>query len=134
MVKLEKGMNYFNQGNLKASAGEFDKAVTLCDENIAAHAMKALFYAIFGEFERALKYADYTVSLSPDNYWGYAAKGAVYELMGDRLAAIEWKQKACDMGDPKSCEAVVRLKNTTDEQLKGTLSNLEMLLKLNGLK
>jgi tetratricopeptide (TPR) repeat protein len=134
MVKLEKGMSYFNQTNFKAAAEEFDKAVMLCDDNIPAHAMKAIFYAIFGEFEKALNYVDYTISISPDNYWGYTAKGAIYELMGNRLAAIEWQQKSCDMGNKDGCEAAIRLRNTTDEQLKAQVTNLDMLMKLKGLK
>jgi tetratricopeptide (TPR) repeat protein len=133
-MRLDRGTNYFNQGNYKLALDLFETATELCNENLAAHAMKAVLYAYFGEFQKALNYADYVISLSPDSYWGYTAKGAVFEVMGIRMAAIEWQQNSCDMGNPKACEAVIRLKSMTDEQFNAYISNLDMMLKMKGVR
>ncbi len=94
-------------GFMEKARSATEKTAKLAEDQIVrspndaeTHAYLAVDYALLGVRDKALKHAQSALALAPDSPRVLYRAGRVYEMLGDRSAAIKWLKKALDQGLP----------------------------------
>jgi tetratricopeptide (TPR) repeat protein len=75
--------------------------------------VKTWFHGLKYYAKEALKDYEKFVELRPDRPEGYKATAIAYEALSEHKMAIEYYQKACDLGDEGSCVRINQIKTAT---------------------
>ena len=93
-----RGLTYFNQGELDKAFADFTKAIELDPQMIMAYQNRGSLYFTQGELDAAI--ADHTkaIELDPANAVTHYYRGIVFEKLGDKENAEADYAKAKELG------------------------------------
>lgn len=120
-----KAFNIHNEKSRREEAKElYSEAIRLNPKHAYAYinrghlifykrAIKTWYHGSKYYAKDALKDYEKFVGLRPDRPEGYKAVAMVYETLSDYEIAIEYYQKACNLGDKESCIRINQIKTST---------------------
>ena len=104
---------HFNLGILYGKIGKYDNALVNFDVTLSlrpnfadGYLNRGITYSLVGQASMALK--DFTTAIFLDNNSAraYAARGRLYDSTGQKGPALVDYQRACQLGDQTSCQAL----------------------------
>ena len=91
------------------------------------HDKKSWFHGSKYYAKDALKDYEKFIALRPDATAGYKETARAYEALSDYKMAIEYYQKACDLGDKESCIRINQIKTSTRRFIRDYMPFGDML-------
>lgn len=101
-----RGYGNASRGELRASIGDFERALRVDPKYGDAYQNRAWVYAKLGDYEAALRDANTLIQLYPDELKAYSLRGRIYRDMGDFDRAIADYTYACDRKWMGACLAL----------------------------
>ncbi len=104
---------YFNLGILYGKMGKYDNALVNFDAALSlrpdfsdGYLNRGITYTLVGQTSMALKDFTTAILLDKNSARAYAARGRLYVSTGQKGPALADYQRACQLGDQNSCQAL----------------------------
>jgi tetratricopeptide (TPR) repeat protein len=89
VANLNRGVEYYQNGDLDRAIADFDKAISLDPDFAEAYNDRGLCYTTKGDLDQAISDFDRTIQIKPDFAEAYSNRGTAYKSKDDFDRAIK---------------------------------------------